>query len=73
MMKLTNRQVIEANIQMFQAPVENWERREQLRKLTDKEAKAYKRDLRRLEREKSKLRSLEMMGEEMYTKIYPHR
>lgn len=72
-MKPTNKQVIEANIQMFQVPVDRWERRQQLRKLTAKEAKAYKRDLRRLEKEKAKLRSLEMMGEDMYTKVYPSR
>lgn len=72
-MKRTNKQVIEINIEMAQFSVDRWLEKMAERKLTKKEVKAYKEDLRRLERFKDQLKSLELLGEEMYTKVYPFR
>lgn len=70
---ITNEQVIKNNIQMYQISVDKMERKKNIKRLTKKEEKRYKEKLEDLDREKARLKELELLGEEFYTKIYPHR
>lgn len=70
---MKNKTVILANIHSHQISVDRLEKLKKTKKLTVKEQNQYMNNLKLLNREKSRLKQLEVLGEELYTKIYPYR
>ena len=70
---MTNEKVIKNNIHDYKFELNSLREKAKERKLTKVEDKKYVRLTNLLEREERRLETLELLGEEEYTKIFPYR